>query len=226
MKGVLECLLFVMAISPISGLYFHISETEKKCFIEEIPDETMVIGTYPCQLQAQPRQAQAQARPPRAQAGDRRSGPGRSGPFLGRSGPFLGRSGPRTIGPTDDRVQGRSGPTETIGPKVKDDRAHGRSGPGQEGCGRGSGWRNGRASGSQPRGRRFEPLAVHSQCPWARRFTYVCLSPPRSINGYLSWQDVVALNELVCAQCSTTRQVYSPGSGEGGTCRFANMWIQ
>lgn len=27
-----------------SALYFHIGETEKKCFIEEIPDETMVIG--------------------------------------------------------------------------------------------------------------------------------------------------------------------------------------
>ncbi|NXP42961.1 TMED4 protein, partial [Leiothrix lutea] len=27
------------------GLYFHIGETEKRCFIEEIPDETMVIGT-------------------------------------------------------------------------------------------------------------------------------------------------------------------------------------
>lgn len=26
------------------GLYFHIGETEKRCFIEEIPDETMVIG--------------------------------------------------------------------------------------------------------------------------------------------------------------------------------------
>uniref|UniRef100_V9KCZ6 Transmembrane emp24 domain-containing protein 9-like protein n=2 Tax=Callorhinchus milii TaxID=7868 RepID=V9KCZ6_CALMI len=29
-----------------AGLYFHIGETEKKCFIEEIPDETMVIGNY------------------------------------------------------------------------------------------------------------------------------------------------------------------------------------
>ena len=26
------------------GLYFHMGETEKKCFIEEIPDETMVTG--------------------------------------------------------------------------------------------------------------------------------------------------------------------------------------
>ena len=28
-----------------SSLYFHMGETEKKCFIEEIPDETMVTGT-------------------------------------------------------------------------------------------------------------------------------------------------------------------------------------
>lgn len=33
-----------------SGLYFHIAETERKCFIEEIPDETMVMGRYKVQL--------------------------------------------------------------------------------------------------------------------------------------------------------------------------------
>ncbi|KAK9395299.1 transmembrane emp24 domain-containing protein 4 [Crotalus adamanteus] len=32
------------------ALYFHIGETEKRCFIEEIPDETMVIGNYRTQL--------------------------------------------------------------------------------------------------------------------------------------------------------------------------------
>lgn len=31
-------------LSLSNALYFHIGETEKKCFIEEIPDETMVIG--------------------------------------------------------------------------------------------------------------------------------------------------------------------------------------
>ncbi|CAB1413381.1 unnamed protein product [Pleuronectes platessa] len=34
----------------VSSLYFHIGETEKKCFIEEIPDETMIIGNYRTQL--------------------------------------------------------------------------------------------------------------------------------------------------------------------------------
>ena len=33
-------------VPPGYALYFHIGETEKKCFIEEIPDETMVIGTF------------------------------------------------------------------------------------------------------------------------------------------------------------------------------------
>lgn len=35
----------VLILLPLcSGLYFHIGETERKCFIEEIPDETTVIG--------------------------------------------------------------------------------------------------------------------------------------------------------------------------------------
>lgn len=32
------------AFSCVSALYFHIQETEKKCFIEEIPEQTMVTG--------------------------------------------------------------------------------------------------------------------------------------------------------------------------------------
>lgn len=32
------------------SLYFHISETERKCFIEEIPDDTLVIGKYKVEL--------------------------------------------------------------------------------------------------------------------------------------------------------------------------------
>jgi len=36
---------YVVLLLPVcSGLYFHIAETERKCFIEEIPDETTVIG--------------------------------------------------------------------------------------------------------------------------------------------------------------------------------------
>lgn len=34
----------LLAGTGAHALYFHIGETEKRCFIEEIPDETMVIG--------------------------------------------------------------------------------------------------------------------------------------------------------------------------------------
>lgn len=33
-----------------NGLYFHIKETERKCFIEEVPDETLVVGKYKVQI--------------------------------------------------------------------------------------------------------------------------------------------------------------------------------
>jgi len=44
--AILRCLVLIISITAASGLYFHIGETEKKCFIEEIPDETMVVGRY------------------------------------------------------------------------------------------------------------------------------------------------------------------------------------
>jgi len=41
----------VLSLLPVVfPLYFHIGETERKCFIEEIPDETMVTGNYKVQL--------------------------------------------------------------------------------------------------------------------------------------------------------------------------------
>lgn len=52
--GLLALLLIALCAPGARGLYFHIGETEKRCFIEEIPDETMVIGqagrgwTGPC----------------------------------------------------------------------------------------------------------------------------------------------------------------------------------
>ena len=43
----LPTLLFLLSLPAlVAPLYFHIGETERKCFIEEIPDETMVIGAY------------------------------------------------------------------------------------------------------------------------------------------------------------------------------------
>lgn len=37
-------LLTLVTLHLANALYFHIAETERKCFIEEIPDETTVIG--------------------------------------------------------------------------------------------------------------------------------------------------------------------------------------
>lgn len=38
--------LVLFLVNLCSGLYFHIGETERKCFIEEIPDETTVLGLF------------------------------------------------------------------------------------------------------------------------------------------------------------------------------------
>ncbi|XP_016939679.1 transmembrane emp24 domain-containing protein eca [Drosophila suzukii] len=42
--------LLLCALHSACGLYFHISETERKCFIEEVPDETTVIVNYKVEL--------------------------------------------------------------------------------------------------------------------------------------------------------------------------------
>ncbi|XP_070819324.1 transmembrane emp24 domain-containing protein 9-like [Chaetodon trifascialis] len=34
----------------VSSLYFHLGETEKRCFIEDIPDDTMLIGNFQTHL--------------------------------------------------------------------------------------------------------------------------------------------------------------------------------
>jgi len=47
---VLSFFLLICCLSAVSGLYFHIGETERKCFIEEIPDETMVVGNYKVEM--------------------------------------------------------------------------------------------------------------------------------------------------------------------------------
>lgn len=49
-KGISSFLLVVLYFSSCSALYFHIGETERKCFIEEIPDETTVIVNYKVEL--------------------------------------------------------------------------------------------------------------------------------------------------------------------------------
>lgn len=45
LSTMVRAFLLLLCFAARGGaLYFHIGETEKKCFIEEIPDETMVIG--------------------------------------------------------------------------------------------------------------------------------------------------------------------------------------
>lgn len=42
--SILSLLIVFSVFKSTYSLYFHIGETERKCFIEEIPDETNVIG--------------------------------------------------------------------------------------------------------------------------------------------------------------------------------------
>jgi len=47
MRILIEISLVVLVqLCLVNSLYFHIGETERKCFIEDIPDETMVVGKY------------------------------------------------------------------------------------------------------------------------------------------------------------------------------------
>nr|QBH73343.1 glycoprotein 25l [Essigella californica] len=46
----LSLLLIVYFWGSVQSLYFHIGESERKCFIEEIPDETTVVSHYKVEL--------------------------------------------------------------------------------------------------------------------------------------------------------------------------------
>ena len=50
MKSVLCATVLLAFVHLGSALYFHIAETERKCFIEEVPDETLVVGECICIL--------------------------------------------------------------------------------------------------------------------------------------------------------------------------------
>lgn len=43
-------MIIISLFTICEGLYFHIGETEKRCFIEEIPDETLLLINYKLQL--------------------------------------------------------------------------------------------------------------------------------------------------------------------------------
>lgn len=42
--NILIFLVAFISVYRVDSLYFHIRETERKCFIEEVPDETLVVG--------------------------------------------------------------------------------------------------------------------------------------------------------------------------------------
>ena len=42
----LTLLVFIFNSHIVHSLYFHIRETERKCFIEEVPGETLVVGMF------------------------------------------------------------------------------------------------------------------------------------------------------------------------------------
>ncbi|CAO2596315.1 Transmembrane emp24 domain-containing protein 9 [Lemmus lemmus] len=62
-RGMRAFLVLLWFAARGDALYFHIGETEKKCFIEEIPDETMVIGNYRTQLYDKQREEYQPATP-------------------------------------------------------------------------------------------------------------------------------------------------------------------
>ena len=49
MRGI-QCVLSALALlavfSPSSALYFYVSEGTQRCFIEEVPADTLVVGKY------------------------------------------------------------------------------------------------------------------------------------------------------------------------------------
>lgn len=50
MRPLLITLVSFLYLNTVHSLYFHIRETERKCFIEEVPDETLVVGKYKVQI--------------------------------------------------------------------------------------------------------------------------------------------------------------------------------
>jgi hypothetical protein len=44
--AVFRCALMCATLGVVQGLFFHIKMGEVKCFVEEVPDETMVSGKW------------------------------------------------------------------------------------------------------------------------------------------------------------------------------------
>ena len=61
-----ESLFLFGLLGCCNALYFHIGETERKCFIEELPDDTMVVGniTFPSAKELHPAMVIYHVKPP------------------------------------------------------------------------------------------------------------------------------------------------------------------
>ncbi len=46
MRSAAVIVALLCAVQSVAGLYFHITEGVRKCFIEEVPEETLVQAAY------------------------------------------------------------------------------------------------------------------------------------------------------------------------------------
>jgi len=45
-SGLLLAAAALLSLHPAHGLYFFITDGQQRCFIEEVPAETLIVGTY------------------------------------------------------------------------------------------------------------------------------------------------------------------------------------
>ncbi|KAB1276222.1 Transmembrane emp24 domain-containing protein 4 [Camelus dromedarius] len=88
--GLPALLLLALCAAGARGLYFHIGETEKRCFIEEIPDETMVIGNYRTQMWDKQKEAFLPSTPGLGMHVEVKDPEGKVGPPLAAHRPWYG----------------------------------------------------------------------------------------------------------------------------------------
>lgn len=63
MKTYFGLAFLLLAAAPAHGLYFDVVESETRCFIEEVPDETLVVGMVLLVLPSDKRQESTKLRP-------------------------------------------------------------------------------------------------------------------------------------------------------------------
>ena len=47
-------LLFALLLSPVKALYFYMDGTAQRCFYEELPKDTLVVGKDSCPIDSLP----------------------------------------------------------------------------------------------------------------------------------------------------------------------------